>query len=1308
MVRNLRRRILRRNPFDPSRLRVRFLAACASLALVAPDARAADWPQWRFGPGRGAVSDTAIPTELHLHWTRQLPEPVPAWPKVPGQVQFDDAWQPVVAGGRLFLGSNVDDRVLAFDTRTGRELWSFHTDGPVRFAPAVWNDRVFAVSDDGFLYCLAAKDGTLLWKFRGGPADRRILGNERLVSSWPARGGPVVAEEPPQAASSPSALRQPQSSVSASASPAATVYFAAGIWPSMGIFVHALDAETGAVRWTNDTTGSIWMNHPHSGAVSFGSICPQGYLAVAGQYVVVPGGRTMPAIFDRATGELVWFDFGRGGSGAAVMAASDYFVARGTLFDYRTGADLGLSNVQFLAPAQIVTAGGTGTPIASQSARGRLDEKSYVDRRGAPQKRLVFRSDTAWEIRGSEGDEPLLMAGHLVFATRGNRLRAWDARPAESNAKRQPAWEHEFKSPIRSAIAADDRLFVVTDDAKLYCFAAGKAPPATHSPGSGAKTPGSAKPADSAWSKLLEFAGTNEGYAVVAGTGTGALVDALVAGSKMHVVVLDPRQEKIDNLRREAVERGLYGRRIAAHAGTFDTVNLPPYFASLIAAESSPFDAGLPRAQSLVRMFESLRPYGGTLALRISDDDHAAFAKIVEEARLAGADLARDGEWTILRRRGPLPGAGEWTHQYGDAANTVVSKDARVKAPLGVLWFGGPTNEAILPRHGHGPSPQVAGGRLVIEGSDTLRAVDVYTGRLLWERDLPGLGAYYDTTLHFAGAGEIGSNYAMQADRIYVVYGRSLLELDAATGQTTREFVFDPDNPRERPWWGFVAVSGDLLIATAAPIDAVETRPRHLQNVPAGRYGAESRTLVAFDRATGRRLWRRDAAHGFRHNAIAAANGKLFCIDALTEAKRQVLARRGIQPAGDAQLLALDARTGRELWSTREDVFGTFLNYSAEYDVLLQAGSANRDRARDETGRGMIAYRGSDGRVLWKNLLLDHSGPCLLWKDRIITNGGGGFELELLTGKSTGWTFRRTYGCNSIVGSEHLLTFRSGAAGFFDLAGDSGTGNIGGFRSSCTSNLIVADGVLNAPDYTRTCTCAYQHQTSLALVHMPEAESWTFSAAKRLETARVGINLGAPGDRRAPDGTLWLEYPEVGGPSPKLRVKVQPVASANDARAASSRPGDAPGRPNETGASGNPPTGARPGALRWFSRHASVIKANGGNALPWVAASGVEGAGAISITLPGDGVATGTVRLHFAELEESEPGARVFDVRVQGKPMLEKFDVVVAAGGPRKAVVRELTGVAVADVLRIELLPAKDSLPAILCGIEFIPAGGAR
>src|SRR2546423_4168153 len=101
-------------------------------------------------------------------------------------------------------------------------------------------------------------------------------------------------------------------------------------------------------------------------------------------------------------------------------------------------------------------------------------------------------------------------------------------------------------------------------------------------------------------------------------------------------------------------------------------------------------------------------------------------------------------------------------------------------------------------------------------------------------------------------------------------------------------------------------------------------------------------------------------------------------------------------------------------------------------------------------------------------------------------------RLDPITGEPAPWRWSRNYGCNTPAASEHLLTFRSGAAGYFDLANDGGTGNLGGFKSGCTNNLIVAGGLLNAPDYTRTCICSYQNQASLALVPMPEAEMWTY------------------------------------------------------------------------------------------------------------------------------------------------------------------------------------------------------------------------
>ncbi|HTJ79487.1 MAG TPA: malectin domain-containing carbohydrate-binding protein [Rariglobus sp.] len=53
-----------------------------------------------------------------------------------------------------------------------------------------------------------------------------------------------------------------------------------------------------------------------------------------------------------------------------------------------------------------------------------------------------------------------------------------------------------------------------------------------------------------------------------------------------------------------------------------------------------------------------------------------------------------------------------------------------------------------------------------------------------------------------------------------------------------------------------------------------------------------------------------------------------------------------------------------------------------------------------------------------------------------------------------------------------------------------------------------------------------------------------------------------------------------------------------------------------------------------------------------------------------------TVRLHFAETKFAEPQKRMFNVSINGKKVLENFDVVKEAGGGNKAVVEEFTGIA--------------------------------
>jgi len=1410
-----------------------------ALAAVCTSARAGDWPQWRYDAGRGAASPDRLPTTLHLMWRRQLAPPRPAWPPSQPSLRFDVSYSPVAAGKTLFVPSMVSDSVTAYETDSGRERWRFYTEGPVRFAPVVHNGRVYFTSDDGCLYCVDATDGTLQWRFRGGPTDRKVLGNERLISTWPIRGGPVLLGK--------------------------TVYFTAGIWPFMGIFVHAVNAETGTPVWTNSGEGSTYMTQPHN-SPAFGGLVPRGHLAATEHGLIAPGGRTSPGCYDLRTGALRYFHYAKkGGRSSTVTARGPWF---------------------FHNEARVRIA--DGRRIEGMAAVVHDDRALYALHDGALLVQDLRADPRGNGLKGKKQTRVTNVFGQL-FLKAGSQFVVGETGKVglitvdATGKSARVVWKGIFLGTPWTMLAADGKLFVVTVQGEIYCFGGKAGEPKRYvypdpaaiskpaAPPSASSTAAMRQRAES----MVRAANAEGGYAAVFGLGTGRLAEQLLRVSKLRLVVIDPDSKKIDAFRRRMDAMGVYGNRVSAHVGDPIGFPLPPYMASLVVTEDSTA-AGMERPAPFSRsVFRTLRPYGGTAWVRMPADQ---LRDVVEQARLETAEVKPVGDdRSLLVRSGALPGAGDWTHQYADAGNSVVSQDALARAPLGLLWFGnGPPNDEVLPRHGHGPSPQVAAGRLVIEGRNMLRAVDVYTGRLLWQRSFPELGRFYDHTGHQPGAGEIGSNYVSLADSVYVVFGEKILRLDAASGKTISQFNPPTGAGGRASYWGYVGAWKDALIATSMPVategskvdappsgvdvagmeplvkrnenwqylagadpvddwtaasfdakgwktgqagfgygdgddrtvlahmrgkftriylrktfagtaavrpadmvlainydDAfiaylngkevarsgigrgrgksaakissheakgIETFPirgfrellrpgknvlaieghnvnrdssdfsldpylliRKGNGTPAGgqrdrqepsllqrafrpvQYSSASKQLVAMDRFSGKVLWSRDAKYNFRHNNVAVGTDKVFCIDGLSRHKQQTLKRRGTTISQLPQkLAAIDVRTGREVWSTTEDVFGTFLSYSAQHDVLLQAGSAYRDRAADESDVGMVAYRGRDGKVIWKNLTLKYGGPCMLLGEMIVTQdsayhlltGKPKMRKHPLTGTPVPWRLTRNYGCNTAIAGQHLITFRSAAAGYYDLATDGGTGNFGGFKSSCTSNLIVAGGLVNAPEYTRTCTCNYQNQTSLALVHDPDVEVWTFNSLKwdGQPVRRVGINFGAPGDRRTDDGTLWLDYPSRGGPSPDIPVEV---------------------------------TGEK---LSYFRLHSSRIQVPpGSGGLSWVASSGVSGVRKVKVTLAAGSRPKPrryTVRLHFAETKHLKPGDRVFSGSLQGTQVIRDLDLIQHAG-PRTAVVREFRGIEAADALTMTLTPKprQASSGPTLSGIEILAEG---
>ncbi|MBL7188143.1 MAG: PQQ-binding-like beta-propeller repeat protein [Phycisphaerae bacterium] len=1415
-----------------------------------------DWPMWRYDAGRRAASPEQLPGEMHLQWVRELAPPKSAWPPSQYKLQFDASYEPVVAGKTVFVGSMVSDSVTAYDTETGTEKWCFYTDGPVRFAPVVYKNKLYVASDDGYLYCLNAETGSLIQRFLAGPGANKVLGNDRLIGMWPVRGGPVLYE--------------------------GTVYFAAGIWPFMGTFIYAMDAESGQIVWDNSGSGSTFTMQPHS-SPAFAGVAPQGYLVAARDKLLVSGGRSVPAAYDRRTGEFLYYHlnkYGKAGT-SETIASGDHFFNLGAIHKLSDG--LAISG----APASV---------IDGEVIIGKKSGDAIVAYKLGPQAK---KAEELWQTKApSELAKIHLKAGSRLYCS-GGQGAVIGIDVADDTAEPRVSWKAKVDGEVSGMLAADGKLFVTTIEGRLYCFAGEKTEPKRYALEVKPLPAGSRR---GKVRKMLETTGQEDGYCILLGLGSDELLLRLLDQTDLHIVALDSDAEKVEAMRRKLDAAGLYGTRAAVHVGDIMEMKLPPYMANLIVAEDLKA-AGFRKNNDFVeRVFHSLRPYGGTASLFTRQKTQAAVLAQANESRLAGRKVATADRLIMLTREGPLPGAADWTHQYGDSTNAVMSRDKSVKAPLGLLWFGGPANDKILPRHGHGPSPHVVGGRLFIEGRNMLRAVDVYTGRLLWETEFQDLGKFYDNTGHQPGANEIGSNYVSVSDAVYVAYGDKIHVLDPATGATKKEFAM-PD--RDRPRWGTLVVWEDLLLAPASPLgvplkehqgptdppeglEPIIDKGADWQYVAGGRpgsgwmqpdfdagqwdvsaagfgysddddntilkdmrgrysvvyirksfevsniedirelglminyddafiaylngkevlrvgvgrgsgarasrieshnaagygyfrifehsdllregvnvlaieghndkidssdmtldpylvvvwngdsetekkltladlddvpgvtvnadYSSGSKMLVAMNRLTGEVLWKRQAKYSFRHNAIVVADNKVFCIDGMTELKLAYLKRRGLDLSKERTVYALDVRTGDLLWKSDEDVPGTWLGYSTEHGILLQAGSASGDRASDEVSRGMVAYRGSDGKVLWKT---DDSykGPPILYHDWAVTQTGGGsgsaaaeakvFNLltgeyvmrqHPMTGETVPWTWVRFKGCNTAVASENLLTFRSASGAFVDLTGAQGTASLGGFKSGCTSNLIAANGVLNAPDYTRTCTCSYQNQSSLALVHMPEVAYWTFDyyrAASEVKAVKqVGINFGAPGNRYSGNGTLWLEFPSVGGPSPDIPVR----ATYEDPQWLRHHSSRIEGEHNWITASGV--TGIREVAVRMFiqpGKDPSKIESFDKNIekIPTWSEDQIKGAFEKPRSF--------TVRLYFAEIAGCEAGRRIFDVSLQGRRVLEDFDIAKEAGGTNRSVVKEFKGIGVKDDLRVTLTPAGTAKAGpLLNGIEII------
>ncbi|MHC4351947.1 MAG: outer membrane protein assembly factor BamB family protein [Planctomycetota bacterium] len=1064
------------------------------IAILATHSRA-DWPQYRSDATRSGYTSESLPGELSVKWVRHARHaPERAWvgrSLARSRMKFDWAYSVVVADGACYFGSSADHKIYAVDAATGRQKWSFFTGGPVRLAPAVWQDKVFAASDDGYLYCLAARDGTLLWKLRAGPDDDLVLGNGRMVSRWVARGGPAVRD--------------------------GVVYFGAGIWPADGACIYAVDAQSGKILWCNDDAAALEIDQPHMGAYSRAGVAAQGYLAVTNDKVFVMTGRSVPTAFDRKTGRFLYFHLSRYGGktpwgvgGGDVAATDEVFFTAGFAFDTATGMrhhQVGKRNWwvpfvrdghkfhgEFLVGERQVIA---CTPDGFVRSEGKtiygsvLAARTYETRRefetsihtprltsvGPANKGYMERIENApslkdeWSVETGGEIQELIVAGKTIAIGSGSRVSLIDAGSGKMTCSL------ELDDTVYAMAASNGCLYASTGKGTIYCLSdeaaadvpAGTRPQLVDSPYS------ADGPAGKVAGQIIRKTGITRGYCLDLGCGDGALAYELAKRTDLYVVAVDADPANVTQARRRLDAAGLYGTRVVVLRRNPSDTHLPDYFANLIVSSASLFEGIDISASAEIARLQ--RPYGGVVCLG-------------------------KPEAMTIDVRSELEGAGSWTHPLGDPGNTICSGDKIAKGPLGTLWYRDETLETI-DRHGKNPSPLFYEGVLLRQGTNAVQGVDAYNGHVIWQKSIRGL---LDAYLGGSGVGatQIGNTYCAADDVIYIRHLSHCLILDVRSGRELGRFEAPRHPDGRKRDWSYIACEDGILYGSLAnethTVKSQHGSGNERTQVPMDRHFTESSLLFAMDSKTGDVKWTWRPGYSIRNNSIAVANGRIHFIDRPVAQIDRILRetaekkRRGGEPLPAhplGRLLALDGRTGDLLWEKSENVYGTTLIAGAKYDALLMCyNHVGRAIPSDGFNQGTTCFRASDGKVLWEtSQKLGQQRPIVI--DRTSYSLPGAWDLltgepKMVTrnGREVPWELndRRT-GCGPLAGSQNLLMGRAASIGYYDLTYDPGQFEyFGGARAGCWINMLAVGGIVLVPDDSRACRCAYQNQATLALI----------------------------------------------------------------------------------------------------------------------------------------------------------------------------------------------------------------------------------
>ena len=611
-------------------------------------------------------------------------------------------------------------------------------------------------------------------------------------------------------------------------------------------------------------------------------------------------------------------------------------------------------------------------------------------------------------------------------------------------------------------------------------------PPARSKDLSGPQTgeqPTQASPATSVAEQVLQLARVDKGYAFVI-DGSGDLAIELAERSRLQIVVVQPDPGVAHSAREKLHRAKLYGTRVTVQQRPFDQMDYGPFLANIVVSDPARWVASKTRPR-FDDLYAILKPSGGTLFVggRINDRWSQQTSGNWSHGNIGDNDVVdwvqKGSEGYFVLQRGKLPGASEWTHQYGRPNNTSCNEDDLIRGDLSVLWWGRPGPRPMPDRGPRNPAPVSANGRLYIQGNRTLFGLDSYNGSILWFHQIP--------TMRRANIPRDGSNMVATDDYLYLAMQGHCIGFNGQTGQRDLLFSVPGDQPgNERRFdWGIVACYDDLLFGSAVKRGShyLGDDGEWFEDFAKDQIArVASAKLFAVDRHSGDVVWQYDRGTIMNSTFSVDKSTVYFLEGRSASAASQPVGRLLEELQTEQYLVALNQRSGGVLWERAVDLshcqFMTYMCVAG--DTLIVAGT-DQDKSFHTQ-----AFSAVNGNPIWQHTTVTnkthHSGHLshpLVIGDRVFVN-------KLTFDRKTGKVLDENkdfdwHGCGVTSASRHTIFRRYEYHGMMDLETRKRTEFLG-VRSGCWLSIIPSGGTVLAPETSAGCSCTHAVQTSLAYV----------------------------------------------------------------------------------------------------------------------------------------------------------------------------------------------------------------------------------